>query len=169
MHALEGAGSRDVTVGVGQERRPSWPAGFVGSITHSTTFAWAVVARASDVRSIGIDSEIVFDEAALREAGPLALDDHEWQLVRRGHEAEGATLVFSAKESLFKCVNPCIDVFFEFADARVDRISAERANAGSFEVRLLRDLAPEFPLGRRFVGRYAIARGHLHTAVELAS
>jgi len=167
--ALTDAGARDVLVGVGPERRPCWPVGFIGSITHTTTFAWAVVARAGSLRSLGIDSEAVFDDAALREAAPIALDEHEWRLVRRGHEAEGATLVFSAKESLFKCVNPCIGVFFEFADARVERISAERDDAGSFELRLLRDLAPEFPLGRRFVGRYAIGRGHLHTAVELAA
>jgi enterobactin synthetase component D len=164
--ALLDAGSDDLTVGVLPDRSPRWPAGFVGSITHSASFAWAAVARDTDLRSLGIDSEPIFDEGALREAAPVALDAGEWQLAGHGDPATYATLVFSAKESLYKCLNPCTGVFFEFADVRFESMVGE-ALGGTFVLSLRSDLCEEFPRGKRFVGRYAAQRGHLHTAIEL--
>jgi enterobactin synthetase component D len=165
--ALRQAGSSQETVGVGFDRKPVWPEGFVGSITHTTSVAWAAVAPTTHLRSLGIDSEIVFDDSALREAAPLVIDEDERRLVDGDKAAEQATLIFSAKESLFKCLNPCVGVFFEFSDAKLEWIAYDDPNHGTFALRLLRDLAPDFPRGRRFVGRHAVARGHVHTAVEL--
>jgi enterobactin synthetase component D len=128
-----------------------------------------MVAPARTLRALGIDSEVVFDEAALREAGPLVFVADERRWLRPECEAEDATLIFSAKESLFKCVNPCTGVFFEFADARVTRIVRERPGEGTLELCLLRDLADGFPRGRTFTGRHALAYGHVHTTVWLPS
>jgi enterobactin synthetase component D len=166
--ALADAGASDRTVGVGRSREPLWPTAFVGSITHSSSFAWAAASAAARLRSIGIDSEPIFDSDAMRDAVPLALDAGERALVRGTCEAELATLVFSAKESLFKCLNPCIGVFFEFGDAKLEWLAYDHRNRGTFALRLLRDLATDFPRGRRFLGRHAIDRGHVHTAVELS-
>jgi enterobactin synthetase component D len=165
--ALRQAGASQETVGVGFDRRPVWPEGFVGSITHSTSLAWAAVAPTTHLRSLGIDSETVFDDSALRDAAPLVIDEDERRLVGGDNEAERATLIFSAKESLFKCLNPCIGVFFEFSDAKLEWITYDDPSHGTFALRLLRDLAVDFQRGRRFVGRHALARGHVHTAVEL--
>jgi enterobactin synthetase component D len=165
--ALADAGSREVTVGISRDRAPLWPDGFVGSIAHSATFAWAAVARSADLRSIGIDSEPVFDERALREAGPRVLDASEWRLLRGPREPEHATLGFSAKESLYKCLSPCVGVFFEFSDVELEWIRCDGEAQGAFALCLRCDLAAGFPRGLRFEGRYAIERGHVHTAVEL--
>jgi enterobactin synthetase component D len=164
--ALRQAGSAKDAVRAGPDRKPIWPSGFVGSITHSATLAWAVATTATRLRSVGIDSEPIFDASALRDAARLALDEPEWQLARAGQEAERATLMFSAKESLFKCLNPCIGEFFQFTDVRFESMVPKTDRQGTFELRLLRDLA-EFSRGRRFAGQYAIARNHVHTAVEL--
>ncbi len=40
-------------------REPLWPAGVVGSISHSGELAGAVVARASDAWSVGLDIELL--------------------------------------------------------------------------------------------------------------
>jgi enterobactin synthetase component D len=167
--ALREAGAPRTEVGVGLERRPIWPSGFVGSITHTATLAWAAVAAAAHVRSLGIDSEPIFDDAALRDAVPLVLDDEERRLVRGDDGPERATLIFSAKESLFKCLNPCVGVFFEFGDAKLEWIAYDDRNRGTFALRLLRDLTLEFPRGRQLLGLHAIARGHVHTAVQVLS
>jgi len=165
--ALRQAGAPDLVVPVGVDRKPIWPHGFVGSITHTTTFAWAVAARAVALRSVGIDSEPIFDESSLRDAARMVLDPHEWQLAESGDQAKLATIVFSAKESLFKCLNPCVGEFFEFADVRVDGVIQRAQAEGTFDVQLLRSLA-EFPRGRRFAGRYVVScHGVVHTAVEL--
>jgi enterobactin synthetase component D len=164
--ALNRAGATELAVGTGPHRKPIWPPGFAGSITHTPTLAWAVATRITHLRSIGIDSEPIFDEVALRDAAPIALDEAEWRLARHGDEAEGATLVFSAKESLFKCLSPCVGEFFEFGDVQLDDIARGTGGRGAFELRLLRPLG-EFACGRRFSGRYIVSRNHVHTAVEL--
>ena len=82
------------------DRRPAWPAGVVGSITHCAGFGAAVVARESSVRSLGLDAE-VFD-AVEPHLWPRVLNPHELTWVNSKPESERrlwATVVFSAKEA----------------------------------------------------------------------
>ena len=51
-------GIRDFAIEVGAHRQPLWPEDFAGSITHTTGFCAAVVARKKCLRSVGIDAEI---------------------------------------------------------------------------------------------------------------
>jgi 4'-phosphopantetheinyl transferase EntD len=81
----------------GPDRVPLWPAGVVGSISHSATCAWAAVARSQDLLSIGVDLE-----------GDAPLDPELWPLVATPPELPGATgasmkRLFCAKEAAFKC------------------------------------------------------------------
>jgi 4'-phosphopantetheinyl transferase EntD len=164
--ALFDAGARDLTVGASPDRSPRWPAGFVGSIAHSDSFVWAAVARDTDLRSLGIDSEPIFDESAMRDAAPIAVDVGEWRVAGAADPAEHATLVFSAKESLYKCLYPCTRAFLEFADVQFESVDGT-ATEGRFVLCLRKDLSVAITRGMRFTGRYALERGHLHTAVEL--
>ncbi len=41
----------------GQRGAPRWPAGVVGSMTHCAGYRAAVVARADEVTSLGVDAE----------------------------------------------------------------------------------------------------------------
>jgi enterobactin synthetase component D len=162
--ALRDAGSSDVVVGIGPSREPEWPRGFVGSITHSSSFACAVVGRADQVRGLGLDSEPIFDEGAMRDALPLALNARERKLIEGARERELATTIFSAKESLFKCLYPRVGVFFDFEDAEVEWITE-----GAFGVRLQRDLSADFGRGLLLEGRHEMGDGHIHTALELSA
>jgi len=161
--ALMDAGSREVAVGVGAEKEPSWPAGFVGSITHSHARAGAAVGSASLLLGIGLDFEPLFDSDAMRDAAGVVMSEAERVLPADWPAQELATLVFSAKESLYKCLNPLVRTFFEFADVEVVELSSR----GFFRVRLLRDLGALFGRGSLVEGRFAIAEGHVHTAIEL--
>ncbi len=168
--ALCDAGAAHASVGVALDRAPCWPDGFVGSITHSGTLAWAAVARAAEMRSVGIDSELFMSDEAAREVVPIVLDEGERSLVAESpRRRELETLAFSAKESLYKCLYPCARVFFEFSDAEIEWIRTSRASetTGSFGLRLKRPLGAVFPRGLRVEGRYAIEAAHVHTAVEL--
>jgi len=153
-------------VAVGAHREPRWPPGFVGSITHSLSFACAAIARETDMRGLGIDSEPIFDDAAMSDAVPIALDANERRLIEGPRQRELATLVFSAKESLFKCLYPLTGVFFEFVDAQVEWIGHTEPS-GAFGVQLLRNLSSRIHRGLRLEGRYARADDHVHTALEL--
>jgi len=161
--ALGDAGATEATVGVGADGAPRWPAGFVGSITHTATFACAAVARGGRLRSLGIDSEPVLTEDALREIAPLLLVEGEEAWLRGEECLAMATLLFSAKESLYKCLRPLAGVFFELTDARVEGLDGP---GGRWRIRLLREL-PGFSRGLALSGRHHVAGGMVHTAVEL--
>ena len=165
--ALRDAGSESIVVGIGRQREPLWPEGFVGSITHSASFACAAIARATDLIGLGIDSEPIFDDAAMHEAMPIALDPNERWLIDGACQRELATLIFSAKESFFKCLYPLTGVFFEFVDAHVEWIAPIEPSSGAFGVRLLRSLSANVRCGLRLEGRYAASHDHVHTALEL--
>lgn len=161
--ALLDAGSRELAVGIGAAREPCWPPGFVGSITHSHVRAGAAVASASALRSIGLDFEPIFDADAMRDAAGAVLSATERLLPAVWPARELATIVFSAKESLYKCLYPLARTFFEFRDVEV----AELSPHGTLRLRLLRDLGTAFARDTLFEGRFAIAEGHVHTAIEL--
>ncbi|MBF4190154.1 4'-phosphopantetheinyl transferase superfamily protein, partial [Serratia ureilytica] len=57
------------------------------------------------------------------------------------------TLTFSAKESLFKALYPQVRRYFDFLDARMVAVDAQRQ---TFELALLTTLTPHCCAGRRF-------------------
>lgn len=80
---------------------PVWPAGLVGSITHTPGYAAALVARAADFPGLGVDAELV--GGVTRELWPRLFDAGEQDfLMRRPDPARAATLLFSAKEACHK-------------------------------------------------------------------
>ncbi len=102
------------------DRRPRWPEGIVGSITHCAGFAAAAVARSGELRSLGIDAEIA--GALEEELWPRVLGDaeREWLAEKPLHERpKWATVFFSAKEAWYKCQNPVTGWWLEFHEARI--------------------------------------------------
>lgn len=99
---------------VAKGRRPVWPEGVVGSITHSTDLAVAVVGRASRWAALGTDVERQGRVSAriagrvLNAAERKALPDTGWR-----------TALFSAKESVYKAVHPLCGVFLAFEDVEI--------------------------------------------------
>jgi 4'-phosphopantetheinyl transferase EntD len=166
--ALASFGVRGAAIGRRSDRAPIWPEGFVGSISHtrrgSFGYCCAAVARASDLSAIGVDAEA--DEPLERALFARVMTPHELSLLGATEEAEQGLLgklVFSAKESVYKCQHPLSGVFLEFTDVEV----ALDLAAGRF-LATLRKKAGPFELGATFEGRFARARGVLLTAVNLS-
>jgi enterobactin synthetase component D len=160
--ALRDAGAPHGAVGVDADRAPIWPPGFVGSITHTRAYACAAVAHTSELAGLGIDSEPLLSADVLRDVAPLSFVASEETWLQGADRLVRATIVFSAKESLYKCLRPRVGVFFDLPDACVEAIDPD----GRFRIRLLRHL-PGYPRGFCLDGRYAIARGLVHTAIAL--
>ena len=167
VRALESLGGPAPALAIlrGPAGEPLWPDGVTGSITHTGPLASAAVAWRSDVRSVGIDTEAIVSDAQCarlshvvlqpseRAAGPAALAER----VR-------FTLVFSAKESVFKCLYPLVGARFDYAAVAVTSIDLA---AGSFVARLTTALAPALPEGRAIDGRFEIGDRYVHTGVWL--
>jgi 4'-phosphopantetheinyl transferase EntD len=167
--ALLLAGCEGGEVGMGADRAPVWPAGFVGSITHADRLVAAVAASRRDVRAIGIDCEALIDAHTADEIAPKLLTMLDRVTFARdvaGHLGwrEFVSLAFSAKESLYKCLNPVTGVFFEFADAGIASVDL---SGRRLVLRLARSLDAEFACGAELCASFTIADGHVRTAVEL--
>lgn len=133
--ALQALGvAADVPLLRGPHREPLWPAGWVGSITHTTGYCAAVVAPASACAGLGIDAEhcgrvgpelwpMLFDAselAQLHSLQPLARD-------------RLATVLFAAKEAFFKSHFRLSGAMTEFTDMAL-RPTAPWAEQGRLEL-----------------------------------
>ncbi len=86
---------------------PAWPAGWVGSLTHSAGWGAVAVARADSVRAVGIDLE---DPQRMKRAlWPHVFTPEEINALDDlpDDEAQGrAAAAFGAKEAIFKALSP---------------------------------------------------------------
>ncbi len=174
--ALQKAGfSGTPIIGTRSNRAPDWPQGWVGSITHTSlspgeAFVSAVVARAEKLRSIGVDSEQIMESKTASDVESLLLNPCEKALFENESNQHldfltFLTLIFSVKESVFKCLNPLVSKFFEFHDVAVRKI---RWQEGEVDLELLTPLSPEFGKGYLLCGRFALNGRLVHTLVEVA-
>ncbi|WP_339859954.1 4'-phosphopantetheinyl transferase family protein [Pseudohongiella acticola] len=158
------------TVGIGANREPIWPQGLVGSITHTHDYAAAVVAYHDAVRAVGIDSETWIGRASAANVRQQVLTSHERNAgCQQSFESSShyLTLVFSAKESLFKCLFPLVNRFFDFHAAIITPDVPGSHKNGAFEFELTEDLGAGFHRGYRGRGRYTFSTSCVHTAIIL--
>lgn len=121
---------------IGTSGEPLWPAGVRGSISHSGCQAMAIC-RENGLT--GIDCETIINEAEARDIQDGAIDRHEAALLANsGYPfALAFTLVFSAKESLFKALYPQVQAWMGFDSARVTALTAD-----TLTLTLTRDMPP---------------------------
>ncbi len=130
------------------DRSPAWPAGSLGSITHSHGVAEVMVADARHWLTVGLDTEQwVSTERASRLERELLTENELATLSGMSplQRANRLTLIFSAKESLFKALFPITGKRFYFHDA-------ERRHPN--HLTLLRTLSPEWPKGSQIPFRW---------------
>ncbi len=115
--ALDAFGTHTDTIGRDAYRRPIWPEGYVGSITHTEQIALAGVTARRSMLGLGLDIE---------RTGRVGEELHERLFTprERSHLAtldltDPWTLAFSAKEAAYKAVNPTTDEFVPFQDAEI--------------------------------------------------
>jgi 4'-phosphopantetheinyl transferase EntD len=137
----------------GAQREPLWPAGVVGSISHSGTWCAAAVATASTTSALGIDVES--DEALADELVGMIASPHERRALPLGDTAWERVL-FSAKESVYKAWFPLTRRWLDFDDVHVSLDPA----SGTFRAVFVGQ-----PL--RFTGRFLVDDGRIATAVEI--
>ncbi|MEU2895829.1 4'-phosphopantetheinyl transferase family protein [Streptomyces sp. NPDC001273] len=171
--AMEKLGVAPVPVLPDGRGAPVWPAGLAGSMTHCQGYCAAVLVRAGDLASVGIDAE---PHAPLPDGvlSSVALPEEAARIARLSADVPGVhfdRLLFSAKESVYKAWFPLTGKWLDFEEADVEFQVEEGDGArGGFRATLL----VEGPLvgGRRvghFTGRW-VARGDLiATAVAVAS
>lgn len=139
--ALEEFGFTDYPLRTDRDRRPHWPASLIGSITHTAGICGAVVAERRQFRAIGLDMEIV--GCVTPEIWPTICTPEETRLLAELPEPEqsrSAALIFSAKETFYKCQYGVTRQWLEFDDVAVD-FPRSGGSAGCFALRPRRRIA----------------------------
>ena len=158
-----------LSIRTGPGNEPIWPEGLVGSITHSNGFCSAVVAESKLLQSIGIDSELIMTPDQARETNTVFLtqseiQEYQTEYYRNLSFPEYATLIFSAKESLFKCLYPLVGEMFDFQDSIIYQIDSD---SGQFKYALTKSLSEIFPQDYIGIGSFILTSTHVHTGIQL--
>jgi 4'-phosphopantetheinyl transferase EntD len=116
--ALRRRGEEAATIGKGEHREPLWPEGICGSISHTGDFAAAAVTTSSDLRTLGLDLE----HTKPLELKLLKAICRPEEMARfPSDEVAGieGKLLFSIKESIYKCLWPLVRCFIDFTEMEV--------------------------------------------------
>ena len=107
------------------DRKPIWPTAIVGSIAHSQNLAVALVGFEQDFRGVGVD--ILPKQAVADKVRDRILHESELQFVHEEGHKDLQTMLFCAKESIYKACNPEIDEFLGFKDVvvKIEKSGAE--------------------------------------------
>ena len=132
--ALQQLGQAPAAILRDDDRRPIWPQGNVGSISHTECLAAAVVASAKSLRGAGIDIE--YCDRVTEELQPRLLTEHE--MTRSWHDEREPAVIFSAKEAGYKAINPIVGEFIGFQAAEIDLDWTQ----GRFAIRYVGEHAP---------------------------
>lgn len=133
--ALAQLGLPPQEIRTGPGREPVWPEGVVGAITHCPGFAAAAVAPTSCVRGLGIDAEAhrrLPEGVAAQVASPGELA----ALDRLPLGVHWPTVLFSAKESVYKLWYPEMRSWLGFDEVAVTLLPSPQAGEGHFAARL---------------------------------
>ncbi|WP_355661313.1 4'-phosphopantetheinyl transferase family protein [Halomonas salifodinae] len=148
---------------MGEDKAPLWPAGCIGSITHSHGWAAALVGPRASYQGLGLDAERWLDDETAARLARRVLTPAERERLPANEAALAVTLTFSLKESLFKALYPLVGRRFYFPDAEL----IDWHPQGSARLRLLSDLSPAWPAGRELDGSFCRWQGRLLSLVAI--
>ncbi len=151
----------------GDKGEPCWPDGIVGSLTHCEGFRGAVVARATEVRSVGIDAEPhgVLPKGVL---GAVALPAEQDAVATLEGDLHWDRILFCAKEATYKAWFPLTHRWLGFEDAHITFELDSSGTSGTFLSRILIDpVAESGPPLTELPGRFTVSNGLVLTAISL--
>ena len=116
--ALVELGLPAAPIGRGPAGEPLWPDGVVGAIAHAGDIAVAVVGRTRAYAGLGVDVEERARGPSAR-AARLVARPSEMAWLEAAPDPRRLTMLFSAKEAVFKAVFPLERVWLGFGDAEL--------------------------------------------------
>ena len=166
QHALAQLGTHGLAGSIDKRRDPIWPVGYVGAITHSHGVAAALVGPQSHWQGIGLDVEHWIAPESARHLSSAILEPHETALLSNDDAifAKQLTLIFSAKESVFKALNPVTGTSFYFHDA-----SLVALNEQSLQLRLDCTLDGQWQAGALLTCHYAQHSAYVMTWLTITA
>ncbi|WP_017346914.1 4'-phosphopantetheinyl transferase family protein [Pantoea sp. A4] len=144
------------------DRSPRWPDNLNASLSHSQGIAVLAVTR--QALCVGVDVEHVMAEKTAQETARMLMNQEEQQRLASLPLtlAEGATLLFSLKESLYKALWPKLHEVMDFHQAALVEIDLP---AGKALLRLEHHFNADFPRGTLLEAAFTPVNEHVITLV----
>lgn len=164
QRALTALGATDLAIRIGANRAPVWPESYTGSISHSQKIAISAVANRDYAKSIGLDVESMLGEKIAKNIVDSILVESEKKFLRLSVYTAPTmvTLIFSAKESLFKALYHEVGCYFDYNAVRLVDIDFHK---GEFVVELMQDLTSDLRFGSCFEGVFELDKHSVLTAI----
>ncbi|MDB5133123.1 MAG: 4-phosphopantetheinyl transferase [Mucilaginibacter sp.] len=118
--ALGRFGASDTEILTGEVKEPLWPAGFVGSISHSKKLTGAIVAKVENIAAVGLDVETI--GGINHDMWDILFTYNEQVFLSTMGDREQAlysTLVFSFKEAFYKLQYPLTKQYVDFKEVGI--------------------------------------------------
>ena len=148
-----------------ETREPTWPDSVWGSITHSAGFAAVAVGLKKEIKGVGIDLESFSRSVDFNIRRLVCVDSElEWLESLPTKQANRALrIIFSAKESIFKCLYPGTKTYLTFKDAAVTINETEN----NFSFIIFKSCSGIIKQGFPHHGRYSEMNNMLLTSVYI--
>jgi 4'-phosphopantetheinyl transferase EntD len=157
--ALQEFGISGFPVRVGANREPLWPAGTVGSITHTEGLCAAAVGESRRFLGLGLDVEQAGRVSASLQSRICVPAERAWLGRLALAEARiAATLVFAVKEAFYKLQYPLTRQWLYFQDAAIE-LPDWPASTGIWRLRPERAMLVAHHTAFPLCGAYRIADG----------
>jgi enterobactin synthetase component D len=145
---------------MGPDRLPVWPTDWLGSISHCATMACALVAPKTCYKALGVDVECIMSEDLSTALGAMIATESELTHFSALGRPLGVTLLFSAKEALFKALYPDVRRVLDFDAARLRYVTAH-----AMALELTSDWSNTWRAGSVLAVRFAVRGTLVYTAV----
>ncbi len=162
--AMSNLDTNVISIPSGRHRNPIWPEGIVASITHTDTKAVCIASYKKEYKYLGIDLERKLESKCIFDIKNIIINKQEEDLLATSRICfeDAFSLVFSAKESLFKALYHNVKDYFDFSAAQVTAIFfSER----QFQITLLENLSNELTKSTKFTGYFTFYEGHVLTII----
>ena len=144
----------------GEKREPLWPDGIIGSISHSGDCCIAIVSADPSLIALGCDVE-KNEPSGLNIRDMICTEQDLHYLGERGDDPYAWKLIFSAKESIYKCLYPLLKHWIGFADATV----ICDFDAGSYRVLMSEKLNIPENIVSKMQGRFIVGEDYIFTSM----
>jgi len=151
IQALKELGVHTQEILIGDHRSPVFHQGIVASISHTNSTALCAAAFAKNIVHLGVDLEHILTPALTKEIEGSIISRIEKESIRcLSMPYEHAfSLIFSAKESLFKALYPNVKAYFDFSAAHIVQVDE---NNNQIKLELTETLTPTLRKGMQFDG-----------------
>lgn len=147
---------------------PVWPQGYLGSITHINGVAGCAVLSECSYVGLGIDLEQWIVESNAKDIAPLICFAEELEVCTRLNwsQSQALTLIFSAKESLYKALYRKVLRYFDFLDADVVGCEGDQVS-GQITLCLNKTLCTDYIKGQCFTVSYLARENWVLTGLAI--